>query len=690
MTVATSAFRRPPRGAIVIGAGAAVLALAIVLPWISIPGGTLVRELMTLQREPIPATGAAWTSLPLASVLLAVLVLVGLLVALLITAARRVHVLVAGAAACYGLVVFAVLIDKLFARRVASEFTAIGAGGYLGVIGVVTITLGALIVVRDARVGPRPAPAAEAVAAPAAPAGPRASPSVDAPARSWIWPAVAGAALLAAYLATRLSFADRFPYFLDEGLYADYANQAAQSRDKLFVSLEIGQGPVLTWLSVAWVKLGFAPLTAVRLVSVMSGLLTVAVLGVLGRLLWGTTVGWVAAALCVVLPFFVVHDGIGIYEPLVTLIMASALLLQIALARRPDPRLGALLGVVLGVGVLTKQNTLPALALLPISLLCFDWSEPGRRRRIFKWLLAVAIAIGLVVAADLVQHSSRYYVKREEAMQDIFTWPARSVTDVLNDPFGVIGQNWATYRPALIGYLTVPIILTTLAGAVLSWRNRPRLTLVLLAWLLVPFAVGMLFQLRPFPRHAMFLVPPALVLSAYALVEGCRLAGRRLPRLGAAIASSAAVGLVLAPAVILDGRVLAHPATARYPGLDYWQYVAGWPAGGPWDGAADLIRRRATGRRVVVLTPGPYSVLSQMLGDRYTLATPRSPLARRARLGVVDMAGFPVDPKGFDVEMARRHFVPMGRFARPRGPCSGAREPSCGGAVIVFARRAPR
>ena len=46
------------------------------------------------------------------------------------------------------------------------------------------------------------------------------------------------------------------------------------------------------------------------------GLYTLVVIGLLGRRLGGTLVGFVAAALCVVLPFFVVHDGIGIIEPL--------------------------------------------------------------------------------------------------------------------------------------------------------------------------------------------------------------------------------------------------------------------------------------------------------------------------------------------------------------------------------------
>ena len=113
------------------------------------------------------------------------------------------------------------------------------------------------------------------------------------------------------------------------------------------------------------------------------------------------------------LPFYVVHHGIGVYEPLVTLIVTAALYLQIEFARRPRLWVAGLLGAVLGAAVLTKLNTLPALALLPVSLLCFDWSGPGRRRRVTRWLRGAALVTAMVVVADLLQRASSYYVELE-------------------------------------------------------------------------------------------------------------------------------------------------------------------------------------------------------------------------------------------------------------------------------------
>jgi 4-amino-4-deoxy-L-arabinose transferase-like glycosyltransferase len=675
-----SIVERLPRGALAAGIGAVALLLALFLPWISLPGGRIAIEVLTLRGEPLPATGSAWRSLPLLSMLLASLAVLGGAVTVASVFTWRRRIVVAALAAGYGLAVLAATVLRLFVDRVADDQTAVGAGGYLGIAAAALITLGALTVIRDLRTGRRPSSTRPT------PARPPAAEPVHAPQRRLWLPAAA--AIVAGYLATRLAFVDRFPFFFDEGIYADHARFATESRDDLFIALEIGQGPLFTWLSAVWVELGVPELTATRIVSVISGLLTIPVVWLLARTLSDAITGFVAAALCVVVPFFVVHDGIGIYEPLVTLIMASALLLQITLARRPNLRLAALLGLVLAAGLLTKQNTLPALFLLPVSLLCFDWSEHELRRRLSVWLAGVALVVVMVVAADLLQRTSPYWDDRERAINDILVWPVRSVDSVLDDPFALLGQNWEVYRAALVGYLTIPLVAAGAIGAGLAWRRDPRLTAVFLAWVAVPFFVGMLFQLRPAPRHAMFLLPPVLVLAAHALVTAARLAERRLPRRVAPAAVAVAAAALLTPAAVLDTRVLADPGAARYPGHDYWQYVAGWPAGEPWRETAALLKRRGQGPQVVVLVPGSYDLLRHNLGDaRYVFARPGDPLAGRAQFAVHDTAGFPPDDEGFSQTTERRGFAEIARFSRPADSCTPPSGSACGGTVVVAQRR---
>ncbi|HEY7599452.1 MAG TPA: hypothetical protein VH741_05960, partial [Candidatus Limnocylindrales bacterium] len=129
-------------------------------------------------------------------------------------------------------------------------------------------------------------------------------------------PIAAAAAIAGGYLATRAVFADGLPYFVDEGNYADFSERAARSLDDLFVSLTVGPRVLQIWLGIPLIELGIAPLHAMRAVSILAGLATVVVVALLANRLGGRPAALTAAGACVALPLLLVHDGIGIMEPL--------------------------------------------------------------------------------------------------------------------------------------------------------------------------------------------------------------------------------------------------------------------------------------------------------------------------------------------------------------------------------------
>jgi hypothetical protein len=89
----------------------------------------------------------------------------------------------------------------------------------------------------------------------------------------------------------------------------------------------------------------------------------------------------------------------------------------------------------------------------------------------------------------------------------------------------------------------------------------------------------------------------------------------------------------------------------------------------------------------VIVTPrGRYTVLGEILGDRYVFAPLDSPLAARAQFGVYDDEGFRGRRNRFAPAMTERGFVRTTRFTRPSEPCSGPREDRCGGSVTVYER----
>jgi len=499
--------------------------------------------------------------------------------------------------------------------------------------------------------------------------------------------------IVVAYHVSRLIFIGNFPYFFDEGLYAGWANGITHSLHDLFIAETIGREPLLSWAGAVLIKLGFSPLTAMRWVSMLAGLATIGVVGLLGRKLGGVATGIVAAGLCVVLPMFLVHDGIGIYEPLVTLIMAVALYVQIELAERPRLRMGAVLGVVFAAALLTKENTLPAIALLPLSLVCFDFSPEGRGRRIKLWLGAVAISLLGVVLAEVLLRSSGYW-STYEAVRKSPLYTVRSVSNVLHYPFNLFTQDaWHVFRDTMTGYVTWPLIIVGVVGTVLALQRRLRLTLVYLAWAVVPTVGAIFFTTYPFPRHFMSSLPTFLVLIAYAVALGWQWVSGRGWRRSGRVGYVALGVLALVPALVFDGRVLAHPDTVRYPSFDDWQYVTGFPAGSPWPKVADAIRRRGVGSRVVIIHPNADStIVADLLGNnpRYVFSYGDQPLGKRAQFAFTEAKGGVLGRGGMEV-VRSQHFVEIGRFVRPR-PCDSQHPlftepcPPGGDAIILYER----
>jgi hypothetical protein len=338
------------------------------------------------------------------------------------------------------------------------------------------------------------------------------------------------------------------------------------------------------------------------------------------------------------------------------------------------------LAAVLTVGVLSKQSAQAALVLVASGLIVCDYSPVDRTGRLARFVLCATVAVAVAVAAERVLHASHYWTTGQQT--DRIDPLVRSWGAVLRHPFATAPHAWRVFEPTLSGYVTLPLLVLIILGAVVSWRAQPRLTAVLLVWIALPAVAALLFTVQPFPRHLMYALPPGLVLMAVALVRGAELARRRL-RSGVAIALGTLVTVaLLVPALHFDGEVLAHPATVRYPGLDDVQYVTGIPAGGAWPNVVAAIRRGARGPRVVVFVAEADPDIVRFLlsgdpassGQRYEVVLADQTAARHAQFAIVDQGGLP-NPQALAL-IPRQGLVPIGRFARPRG----------GAAVTLYGR----
>jgi 4-amino-4-deoxy-L-arabinose transferase-like glycosyltransferase len=436
------------------------------------------------------------------------------------------------------------------------------------------------------------------------------------------------------YVATRLLLLWRFPPFWDEAQYAGWAHEGFIDSHARFVALANGKQPMLSWLGMSLMTFGVEPLTAVRLVSAMAGLVTLTMMGLVGHRLGGLRVGLVAAAGGAIVPYLFVHNSMGLMEPLVAATAATALYLQLRLADEPRLDFALLLGIVLAVGLLTKESGKFALVLLPLSLLCFRWNDRAWRGRLALWGGYAALAVALAGVGYSILRLSDLYAEMERAGRAIGLY--RDYGEALRHPGRWAERNWPLFRAGLGGYLTAPVVVAAAVGAAVGLRARPRLTGVLVGWALAVIAGGTLLAGFPFPRYILVSVPPLVILAAYGLVRAVEAVAERAGR-HRRPAAAAVVVIAVLPAVLFDARVVANPNTARYPALDDRQFVTSGTAGHAWVEVAKELERRLGDRpSVVQLADLSSPALGLLLLDRpnIELVSGTDPRTRAARFAI--------------------------------------------------------
>jgi len=412
----------------------------------------------------------------------------------------------------------------------------------------------------------------------------------------WILPfALVGAF----YASTRLALLRRFPGFIDEAAYASWALRVHDSVNDRFVALAYGKLPLLSWLGAGLVFAGIGPLDAVRIVSILAGLGTMVIAALLAGRLGGRPAALTAAMFYAVLPLAFVHDVIGVMEPLVTALLAVALYLQVRLAERPQVVTGLLLGLTMGAALLTKETGMFALVLLPASLLAFDWKGDRLGRRLLSWIGCAGTSLALTAIVYLVLTLSELWDDYPRARESLGI--VRSFGDGVAHPWRWIQETWPTYRPELVGYVTVPIALAVVVGVIFAFRRNVRLASIFLLWLLAPLFVDLIFLPGAFTRYLVPMSPLIALFAGYGVVRGGQVLAQATRRSHQTKWITAGVALVVvSTALVLDARVLANPSTAPYPGSSRGEYATGWGAGTGWPQLAAELRLRATNGPIVV------------------------------------------------------------------------------------------
>jgi 4-amino-4-deoxy-L-arabinose transferase-like glycosyltransferase len=194
------------------------------------------------------------------------------------------------------------------------------------------------------------------------------------------------------------------PLLLNDSLY--YSGQAQQLADgrwfrEIFVDQPGAEHGPLTSLLLAPVSWVGEPLPWQRLVTMLFGIGTIAVVGLVARRIGGPRVGVIAAVIAAVYPNLWMNDGLVMSESLSMLLVASILLAAHRSLTTPGWRIAALTGLLAGLGALARSE----LALLVPGLAAMFWliGRPvSGRPQTVTWQQRLVRPAALVGAAVLV------------------------------------------------------------------------------------------------------------------------------------------------------------------------------------------------------------------------------------------------------------------------------------------------
>jgi len=400
------------------------------------------------------------------------------------------------------------------------------------------------------------------------------------------------------YFVIRLFNILDLPIFTDEAIYIRWAQIAKDDASWRFISLTDGKQPSFVWFAILLLHVVTDPLLAGRLVSVISGFLTVIGLFFLGKELFKSTrIGLISAALYVVYPMAVVYDRMALYDSLVGMFMVWSFYLTVLLARRVRLDVALILGMVIGGGVLTKTNAFFSIYLLPFSLLLLEWKKGKLKETAVKWTMLAGIAsfIGFGIY-NILRLSPFFHIIEEK--NALFVYP---LGEWLMHPFRFLVGNLSGQFDWLLTYLTIPVFALILLAPVVHIKFA-REKLVLLIWFFLPFVALALFGKTLYPRFIFFMTLFLLPLAAFTIDW---LSGRLKNRL--------LLGLILAITFAFQMRavfgIITEFGTSPIAQSDRNQYSNDWPAGWGIKESSVFFEKEAASGPIFVATQGTFGLM---------------------------------------------------------------------------------
>jgi len=419
-----------------------------------------------------------------------------------------------------------------------------------------------------------------------------------------------GIFLVLVYFFLRLLFLNNLPIFTDEAIYVRWAQIALQDSSWRFISLTDGKQPMYVWVAMVFLKFIKDPLIAGRLVSVLTGFLTMVGLFLLSyELFKNKTIAFLTSTLYIFYPFAQVLDRMALYDSMVATFYVWALYFSVLLVRRLKLSIAYTLGFVIGGGMLTKSSNIFSIYLMPFLLLLFNFKEKYLVKRLIKFILLATFSAGIGYGLYNILRLSPLF-EMISAKNATFVYP---VSEWLQHPFTFFAGNIHGLISWLLQYLTPAYIILILISILLI-KKFPREKLLLLVYFALPFVALALFGVKIYPRFIFLMTLMLLPLAAWGLdfvitfVQ--KMTRLNLPKIFYAVVITA-VFVVYPGFVSLQFAV--NPVNAAIADADRAQYLNGWASGWGVKESVAFFNEKAKQQKIFIATEGTFGLMPESM-----------------------------------------------------------------------------
>lgn len=420
------------------------------------------------------------------------------------------------------------------------------------------------------------------------------------------------------------------PIFVDEAIYARWAQQGTYDPALRLVSLVDGKQPLYIWLvSILTAYLG-NPLVAGRLVSITAGFVTLIGLFLLSLELFRSRwVSIVSVSLYVLYPFALVLNRMAVYESLSGMFTIWSLYIAILLVRYTNVGVSLTLALVLGGGLLTKSSGFINIYLLPTVLLLFNFKKNFQKLLKYFILALLAVILSFLYYSVLLLSDKYYMIAEKDAL---FTYHLSELI-----PYHAFDK-WAGNILQLVHwtfiYLTYPVaLLTVFSYAGKRYRKEK---LLLLVWFIVPILGTALLGRLLNPRYIFPMTLSLLPLIAINLKELYFFFKNK-------IYYSLIVITCISFLTFSDYKILTDMSHAPIPESDLQQYVNSFSSGQGLKEIIVYLEKQAREEQILVATEGIYGSLPTTVVEIY--------FAHNAQ---VEKYSFDIRPKRLSKELYKR------------------------------------